>query len=68
MCCVCATWLLYPKKPNPEMRRKIAAHNGIALKNGCKLLELAMEEVNDPSCQEYVSCVRILTRKQLNDL
>jgi hypothetical protein len=31
------------------MRRKIAANNAIALKNGCKLLELAMEEVNDPN-------------------
>jgi hypothetical protein len=63
MVCVRNTLSLYRKKLKLEMRRKVDASNAMALKHECKLVELAMEEVDEPSCQENVGYVRVLTEE-----
>jgi hypothetical protein len=50
------------------MRRKRAASNAMLLKSDRKLLTLAINEVEDLSCQKNVGCVRVLTKKHLHDL
>lgn len=68
MGCARNTQSLYRTKPNPRMRRKMATSNAMVLKSDCKLLKLAMEEMEDLSCQNIVGCERVLTKKHLHDL
>ena len=59
---------LYRTKPNPRMRRKIAASNAMALKSDRKLLTLAMGELVDVNFQKNVGCVKIFIKEHLHDL
>jgi hypothetical protein len=57
------TWSLYRTKPNPRMRKKMAASRVMVLKSDRRLLKLTMVEVEDLSCQENVVRVRVFTKK-----
>lgn len=46
----------------------MAASKAVAFKSDRKLLKLAMEGVDDFSCQKDFGCVRVLKKKHIHDL